>query len=303
MTTPPPPADTFWIRAMPAAFVLLWSTGFIGARFGLPYAPPLTFLLVRFAIVVVSLLCAALVLRAPWPASWREVHRAMLVGVLLHGMYLGGVFFAISRGLPAAVVALIVGMQPLITGGLARPFLGERITKRQWVGLVLGLAGLGLVVAEKLHFDSATAEGVFAALLALAGITVGTLYQKRHGGRVHLVTGGVVQFVAAGLALLPLALFFETLRIDWTAAFLFALFWLSFVLSIGAISLLYLMIRRGAAAKVASLFYLTPPVTAVFTYLLFGERFGLPAIVGFGLTALAVALVTLTAADVRRSGS
>jgi drug/metabolite transporter (DMT)-like permease len=288
----PDPATTPLIAAMPAVFVLLWSTGFIGAKLGLPYAEPFTFLSVRFIAVIAALTVAAIAFRAPWPATWSAVGHGAVVGVLVHGVYLGGVFAAISRGVPPAVAALIVGLQPLLTAAGAGPFLGERVTGRQWLGLLIGLAGVALVVWEKLSFGPEHLTGAAFAVAALVGITVGTLYQKRHVSGMDLRTGAVVQFAAAVLVMLPAALLFETMTITWTGSFVFALTWLVVVLSLGAMTLLYLMIRRGAAAKVASLFYLVPPVTAVFAFLLFGETLGVLALFGMALAALAVALVT-----------
>lgn len=289
---PDPPTDTALVRLMPWAFVLLWSTGFLGAKLGLPYTEPLTFLLIRFACVSLLLLTAAMLLGSPWSRDPRDLVRIATVGLLIHGCYLGGVFVAIKSGLAAGLAALIVGLQPLATAALAAPLLGERLRPRQWLGLLLGFAGVALVVSGRLGDGRAPWPALAACLLALAGITLGTLYQKRHGGGMNLVTGSFVQFAAAGLAYVPLVAAFETLHVTWTPAFVFALAWLTLVLSIGAITLLHLMIRRGAAARVASLFYLTPPVTAVLAALLFDEPLEATAIAGFAAAALGVFLVT-----------
>ncbi|MBK8210702.1 MAG: DMT family transporter [Rhodospirillales bacterium] len=275
---------------MPGAFVLLWSTGFIGAKLGTPYAPPFTFLLLRFVVVTASLFAAALMLRSPWP-NRAQVGRIAFVGVLIHGCYLGGVFLAISLGVPAGMAALMVSMQPLATALIAGPYLGETLRRRQWLGLVLGLLGVAMVVADKLGWREGDVAGVLASVVALLGITIGTLYQKRHATGMNLITGSFVQFAAAGLVMLPLVLIFEGQPVSWTGEFVFALLWLSFVLSIGAITLLHLLIRRGAAAKVASLFYLTPAVTSLLAWLLFNELLS-PAAVGGMVVAIAgVALV------------
>jgi drug/metabolite transporter (DMT)-like permease len=289
-TQPSAPGDA-WIRLSPLVFVVLWSTGFLGAKFGLPYAEPLTFLLVRFACVSTLLLALALVLRSPWPADWPSVRRIAVVGLLIHGLYLGGVFVAIKSGLSAGLAALIVGLQPLATAFIAAPLLGERLVPRQWLGLILGFGGVVLVVSGKFGLGQISWPGIAACLVALAGMTAGTLYQKRHGGGMNLITGSFVQFVAAGLAYLPVVAVFETFHVEWTGSFLFALSWLTLVLSIGAITLLHLMIRRGAASKVASLFYLTPAVTAVLAWLLFGETLSWPAIAGMAVASAGVALV------------
>jgi drug/metabolite transporter (DMT)-like permease len=281
-----------WIAAMPAAFVVLWSTGFIGAKLGLPHAEPFTFLLLRFVCVVGVLTIAALIIAAPWPRNPVRIGRIVIAGFLIHGVYLGGVFSAIANGVPAGVTALIVGLQPLLTAAIAPVCLHERITRQQWLGLVLGFAGVALVVADKLGPSAEDLTGVSWALGALAGITAGTIYQKRHGASMHLCTGSAVQFAAVAAAYAPIALVFESMRIDWSGEFVLALGWLVLFLSIGAISLLFLLIRRGAAARIASLFYLTPAVTAAFAWLLFEETLGARAIAGMALAALGVALVT-----------
>lgn len=280
-----------WVTAMPAAFVLLWSTGFLGAKLGLPYAEPFTFLFLRFAILAVVLVGVALVWRAPWPRTWDELWRAAVVGVLVHGVYLGGVFSAIHAGVPAGVSALIVGLQPVATAVAAGPLLGERVSPRQWLGLVLGLAGVVMVLGDKLTLDVGQAWGVVFALVALGGITLGTLYQKRHGTHHDLRTGSAIHFIAAAVPTAVMAWAFETRDVVWNGEFAFALGWLVVVLSLGAISLLMVLIRRGAAAKVASLFYLTPPVTAVLAWALFGETLGPTAILGMAVAVVGVAVV------------
>jgi drug/metabolite transporter (DMT)-like permease len=281
-----------WLAAVPSLFVLLWSTGFLGAKLGMPFAPPFTFLLLRFAVVVAALALTAWALGAPWPRRWEELRRIALVGVLIHAAYLGGVFLAISLGMPAGIAALIVSLQPLATAIASGPYLDERLRPPQWAGLVFGFLGVALVVIDKLAWRGPDSLAVAAAIIALLGITGGTLYQKRHATGMHLVTGSCVQFAAAGLAMLPLALLVETRPVEWTGSFVFALLWLSFVLSIGAITLFHMMIRRGAAAKVASLFYLTPAVTALLAWVMFGETLSWPAIGGMVLATAGVALVT-----------
>jgi len=280
-----------WLRLMPGLFVLLWSTGFIGAKYGLPYAEPLTFLLIRLGLVAVVLALVALASRAPWPKDWATAGRIALAGLLVHGVYLSGVFLAIAHGLPAGVTALVVGIQPLLTAALSGPLLGERVSGRQWGGLLLGLAGVGLVVREKLSIDAEHLIGIGYAVAALIGITLGTLYQKRHGGGMDLRSGTAIQYAATALVLAVAAPLTETMQVQWTGEFLFALLWLSFVLSVGAIFLLFALIRRGAAAKVASLFYLTPPVTALVAWILFGEKLGVLALAGMAVAVCGVALV------------
>ncbi|WP_042703739.1 DMT family transporter [Azospirillum sp. B506] len=280
-----------WLRLMPGLFVLLWSTGFIGAKYGLPYVEPLTFLLLRLGLVAVVLALVALASRAPWPRDWATAGRIALAGLLVHGVYLSGVFLAIAHGLPAGVTALIVGIQPLLTAALSGPLLGERVSGRQWAGLLLGLAGVGLVVREKLSVDAEHMIGIGYAVAALVGITLGTLYQKRHGGGMDLRSGTAIQYAATAVALAAIAPMTETMQVQWTGEFVFALLWLCFVLSVGAIFLLFALIRRGAAAKVASLFYLTPPVTALVAWMLFGEKLGVTALAGMAVAVCGVALV------------
>lgn len=277
--------------AMPAVFVFLWSTGFIGVKFGLPYAPPATFLTLRFALVVMLMLPIALVQRAPWPRSPAQVAHLAVVGALVHGGYLGGVFTALHLGLSAGLVALIVGMQPVLTAFAAASFLGEHVSKRQWTGLALGVIGVALAVAQKFSLTGFSIAGFAMSVLGLVSITAGTLYQKRHGGAFDLRTGSVIQFVAAALVTAPFALVLEDLHVTWAPQFLLALAWLVIVLSIGAISLLALLIRRGEATRIASLFYLVPPTTAAMAYVFFGETFSGPAAIGFVLAMTGVALV------------
>ena len=277
---------------IPALFVVLWSTGFIGARLGLPHAAPLTFLSLRFGIAAILLALVALATGAPWPRRPAEIGHYAVAGLLVHGVYLGGVYIGISLGVEAGVSALIVGFQPLLTAALAGVLFNERVSARQWLGLVLGLAGLVLVLTSKLAHGAGEVLGALVTVVALLGITAGTLYQKRHGGGMDLRTGSAIQCTAASLFTGLLALLFEDTHIAWTGEFVFALFWLVLVLSLGAVSLLYVLIRRGAAAQVASLFFLVPPVTALMAWPLFGETLGPAAVIGMALTAAGVALAT-----------
>ncbi len=278
------------VALTPLLFVLLWSTGFLGAKFGLPHAEPLTFLLIRFALVCAILLPIAMLTGARWPQTRSAVLHIAIAGLLIHATYLGGVFIAIHRGLPAGTAALITGLQPLLTGLVAAPYLGERISRRQWLGLLLGFGGVFMVVADKASLAEANLGNVLPAFVAVLGITIGTLYQKRHGGSMDVRTGSIIQFAASGLVMAMLAPLFETMQVAWTGEFLFALGWLTLVLSLGAISLLILMIRHGAASRVASFFYLVPATTALFAYLLFGETLGPISLAGMVVTALGVAL-------------
>jgi len=289
-----------WVRAVPGLFVLLWSTGFLGAKLGLPYAEPFTFLGLRMLIATALLLTFALITRAPWPSDWRTAGHIGVAGLLVHAIYLGGVFSAIDRGLPAGVAALIVGIQPLLTAALAGLWLRERLQPIQWLGLVVGFAGVFLVVYQKLDPGDSSGTGVVLCIAALIGITLGTLYQKRFCAGMDLRTGGVIQYAATAAAMGMGALAFENRVVVWSGEFLFALGWLILVLSVGAVGLLYTLIRLGEASRVASLFYLTPPVVAIFSFLLFDERLGSLAMLGMAVVAFGVALVNLRVPRRRR---
>jgi drug/metabolite transporter (DMT)-like permease len=275
--------------AFPLLFVLLWSTGFIGARLGLPHADALSFLLVRYAVVLGLMLVLALATRAPWPAGWRAWAHIGIAGLLLHGVYLGGVFIAIGQGLPAGVASLVVGVQPLLTAVGAGWLLGDVVLRRQWVGLVLGFLGVGLVVFNKLGTGFGTAA-LLPALLALLGITAGTLYQKRFCPRFDWRTGAIAQFLPTTLVTGAVVGLAGSWRVEWAGEFVFALGWLVLVLSFGAVSLLNWLIRHGSAVNIASLFYLVPPCTALVAWALFGETLTGLALVGLGLTVWGVYL-------------
>ena len=278
-------------RIYPLLFVFLWSTGFIGAKYGLPYAEPLSFLFVRYLAVIALMTAIALLTRAPWPKAPMQWVHIGISGLLVHAVYLGGVFIAIKQGLPAGITSLVVGMQPLLTALGAGWLLGERVVGRQWLGLALGFVGVALVVSGKFGDTAALGPMLVPALCALLGITVGTLYQKRYCARFDLRTGSIIQFVPTALATLPVILLFDGFHVDWTGDFIFALAWLVLVLSIGAISLLNLLIRSGSAVNVASLFYLTPLSTALIAFLMFDEKLGWLAVLGMGLAVSGVYLV------------
>jgi drug/metabolite transporter (DMT)-like permease len=275
----------------PLLFVALWSTGFIGAKFGLPDAEPLTFLTLRYVAVLVLMGAIVWFTRAPWPNTPVEYLHISISGLLVHAVYLGGVFTAISHGLPAGVASLVVGLQPVLTALGAGVLLHERVRPTQWAGLALGFAGVGLVVAHKV---AASASGLalysmlMPAVLALLGITAGTLYQKRFCHSFDLRTGSVIQFLPCLAVTALVASQTETMQVHWTGNFMFALGWLVLVLSLGAVSLLNVLIRRGSAVNVASLFYLTPPTTALIAWALFGETLTGLALIGMGLTVFGV---------------
>ncbi len=272
--------------------MLLWSTGFIAAKYGLPFAPPLMFLLLRFVLVAALMASVAAVTGVTWPATKRAVAHVAVAGLLVHALYLGGVWWAIKDGMAAGTSAMIVGLQPLLTVVLARAWLRERVLPRQWLGMVLGLAGVWLVIGSKLGAAGTfvgDAQELLPVGIALVGISVGTLYQKRYCAHVDLRAGAVVQFTACALLILPFALQ-ETEPIRWAPAFVLALGWSVLVLSVGAISLLYWLLRHGGTAEVARLFYLVPPVTALMAWLLFGETLDSFALAGMGFIAAGVAL-------------
>jgi len=271
-------------KAAPFLFVFLWSTGFLGAKYGLPHAAPLAFLLVRYLLVIALMSALALLFRVRWPVDARQWLHIGVSGLLVHGLYLSGVFISIGMGLSAGVASLIVGMQPLLTATLAGRLLGETVLPRQWLGLVLGFGGVALVVSHKLGsgFSPTALVPAFAALL---GITLGTLYQKRFCPHFDWRSGSVAQFLPTAVVTAIIVFVTDGLRIDWTGEFVFALGWLVLVLSVGAISLLNWLIRHGSAVNVASLFYLTPPTTALLAWLLFGETLG-----GLALAGMAIAV-------------
>ena len=282
--------NSYWQIAAPLLFVMLWSTGFIGGKFGLPYAEPFTFLLWRYGIVTLLLLAVTVAMRAPWPASLTQAAHIAFAGIMVNAIYIGGVFSAISQGVPSGIVSLIVGLQPLFTAVVAGRLLGEKVSGKQWCGFGLGLVGVVMVLLDKISFAAGNPRGVLMSILALFGITVGTIYQKRFCASMDMRSGGVIQFSASTLAMALAATLCETMRIQWTANFIFALVWLVLVLSLGAISLLHVLIRRGEASRVASLFYLVPPVTALMAFLVFEERLGVTALTGMVITVIGVAL-------------
>jgi len=277
------------VKAAPVVFVLFWSTGFIGNKFALPHSDPLTFVTIRLAFATLAITLLALVMRAPLPRG-RAIPHSVVSGVLVHGMYLCGVCLAMAQGMPAGIAALIVGLQPVLTSTLANRFLGERVSTLQWGGLILGLLGLWLVVQAKVS-GGTTLWGWAAIVGSLLGITIGTLYQKRFGGDVDFLSSMPIQYASAALLAGIGAFVLEERNVAWTGEFIFAVAWLVIVLSGGAIVLLYIMIRRSAATRVASLFYLTPAVTALMSYLLFDEQLGLAAVAGMALCAVGVVLV------------
>jgi drug/metabolite transporter (DMT)-like permease len=284
------------VRAMPVVFVLIWSTGFIVARYGMPHAPPMKFLALRYALSVAAFLLWASLARAAWPRDGRQLAHLAVSGILMHGGYLGGVWAAVKGGMGAGLAALLVGLQPVLTAVWISMW-GGQVTARQWGGLSLGLAGLILVVWQKLGFGEVGPANLLFAFIALISITAGTLYQKRFVAPCDVRTANLVQLAAAFAVTLPLALL-ETEGMRWllptgalNGELVGAIAWSVLGLTLGGSSLLYLLIQRGAATTVTSLMYLVPPTTALMAWLLFGEPITLLIVAGMALTAVGVSLV------------
>ena len=279
-------------RVAPALFVFLWSTGFIGAKYGLPYAEPFTFLAVRMAITFVLLIAMVVILKRQWP-GWAAAGHSMVTGILIHGCYLGAVFWVIGNGMPAGIAALIVAMQPLLTVLIARLLLGDKATLRQIVAFFLALGGVFMVILPRLEgagqVTGITPLNFGVTLFSVLSIALGTVYQKRFVTGVGLVSGTAAQYFGAGVFLAVLSLAFETGRIEWTLQFTLAMVWLVVVLSLGAVMLLMVLIRHNSSARTASLFYLVPVSTAILAWILFGETLTPVQIAGMAVVVIAVA--------------
>ncbi len=278
-----------WIAPI---FVFLWSTGFIIARYSMPYAEPMTVIFIRFGSVVLCMLPVVLIWRAPWPSRSQIIHIA-IAGAVLQAGYVGGVWAAVKEGMSAGLTALIVGLQPILTAWFAA-WIAEKVTPKQWLGLILGLLGVGLVVWAKLSLTGMSHLSLVFIVVALLSITMGTLYQKKYCAQFDLRTGSVIQFAASAIICLPLMFLFETREIIWAPELILSLIWAVLALSIGAISLLFVMIRNGEATRVTSLMYLTPPTTAIMAWLLFNEPITWTIILGIAITMSAVILVNRT---------
>jgi len=246
------------VAAVPVIFVLLWASGFIAAKVVVAHGEPLTLLTIRYAIVALMMGGIAILTRAPWPKSWQQIGHIAICGLLMQVVYFRGCWLAMSMGVGAGVTALIVCMQPVLTAGFVGPLLGERVSRRQWLGFILGLGGVSLVVANKLALGLGTTAGIVWSFIALLGITAGTLYQKKYCSDMDLRTGGVIQFVVSAIFFFPFALFLEEGGIDWNIEFVIAMIYVAIVSSLVSISLLSFMIKRGAALRVTSLFFLVP---------------------------------------------
>jgi drug/metabolite transporter (DMT)-like permease len=288
---PPAQRIDFTQAALPALFVVLWSSGFIAAKIGLAHADTLTFLSLRYALVMVLMAGVALVMRAPWPSTFREVGHIAVAGLLLQAVYFGGVWLAMGKGVGVGAAALIVCTQPIVTALFVGPLLGERVTVRQWLGFGLGVAGVALVVARKLELGLGTGEGMAWAFVGLLGITFGTLYQKKFCAQMDPRSGATVQFFVAAVVLTPLAFLFENGVINWTPVFIASLAYMAIVLSLITMVLLTIMIRRGQVSRMTSMFFLVPPVATLFGWLILDEPVGMTALAGMAVAVIGVALV------------
>jgi drug/metabolite transporter (DMT)-like permease len=286
------------VRAMPAVFVLIWATGFVVARLGMPHAPPMKFLVLRYFFSVLCFALWAVLARAALPGDRRQYLHLAITGVLMHAGYLGGVWTAVKLGMGAGLAALLVSLQPVLTA-IWVSSRGGRVTARQWAGLALGFAGLALVVWHKLGMGEIHAANLLCAVIALVSMTAGTLYQKRFVQPCDVRTASLVQIASAFVVTLPLALL-ETEAVDWRhPELLGAMAWSVLGMTLGGSSLLYLLIQRGAATAVTSLLYLVPPCTAVMAWLLFREPITVLTIAGMALTAFGVSLVVRAPAPAR----
>lgn len=283
-----------WIGAAPLLFVFMWATGFIVARLAAPHADPLWFLALRFGISCLILVAIAFLVRSSWPRL-REACHAMVAGALIHGGYLGPIYWAVAHGMPAGVSALIVGLQPLLTSFFAAIMIGEAVGRRQWQGLGVGIAGIALVVSPKLTLtalNGITPLTIFITIIGAASISLGTVYQKRHAATLDLATGGAWQYAGGTFVTFAGTLLLGSFRFDATIEAWTALLWSVLVLSLGAITLLMLLIRHGSVSRVSGLIFLVPAVAAAMAYLLFDETLSAVQIAGMALCGAAVILVT-----------
>jgi drug/metabolite transporter (DMT)-like permease len=282
-------------RYAPALFVFLWSTGFIGAKYIVPYAEPFTFLTIRYVLAAAILFAIAYAFKQPLKLNREQFKASFTVGMLLHVIYIGGVFYAVSLGVSAGISAVIVSIQPVLVSLLAVPLLGERLRWVQVVGLFLGVAGIALLLLPKVFQGDYTAStslvGIFICVIALLGTSGGYLVQKKMGSDIPFLSGTGAQYAVSAIAFAVLSFATEEQIIEWVPAFLFGLAWIVLMLSIASIVLLYGMLRTGSASKVSSLYYLVPPVAAIQAYFLFGEVIGFVGIIGMALAAIGVVLV------------
>ena len=285
-------------KLIPWVFVWIWSTGFIAAKYGLPYAEPFTLLSYRFVITLFFLLILIIYKKSPWPETRLDFFHLLIAGVLIHGVYLGGVFQALKWGMPAGLGAMVIGLQPIGMALVAGVLLKEEVSKKQWTGLIMGLVGLYLVLfdsldlTEQIAFDGFPIWAVFAVIISLFAISIGTIYQKRFCSNMNLYSGAWVQYFSASILCILIVLFFENGEVSWSRTFILAMTWQVLGLSIGAILLLMTMIKKDALASVGSYFYLVAPLVAIQAWFLFEERIGLSALAGVALISFGVAITT-----------
>lgn len=299
------PTESAWSRSgaasivLPVTFALVYGSGFVGAKYGLPYCPPLTFLGIRFAIAASLIALLAIASRAAWPRPMEALHIA-IAGLMTVAMFSVGVFVSIDLGISPALSALIIALQPLLIAVLARRVVGEKVSSRQWAGLLLGFAGVAFVLGHKVHFDGAGWLAVGMSVIGLIGVTGGNLYQKRFCAQMNVFTGGAIQSAASALVATVLAASLEHMTVQWTMPFVGALLYMAVGVSMGALTLLYIMIRRGDVSRVASVFYLVPVSAAAASFLIFGERFDAQVGVGVGIVAIGVVMVNFRPSTARR---
>ncbi|MGL5362585.1 MAG: DMT family transporter [Bosea sp. (in: a-proteobacteria)] len=289
--------SSLFLRAMPLVFVLIWSTGWVAAGYAAPYADPLTFLSVRFGCAAILVAAFCVFSGATWPTTWRGWFDVLLTGVLLHAIYLGSVWWAMRQGLPASISGLIAALQPILTALFAPWLLGERISLLRWGGILLGFLGIGLVLQPKLASVEpallwTVALPILVNVVGMVSVTAGSFYQKTHLASVDLRSTTALQYVGALLVTLPVAFLLEPMKITWNTTTVLVLGWSVIALSLGAIGLMLLMIRRGAVSRVATLIYLIPPTVAFEAWLLFGEKLSLVQLAGMAVTVLGVALAS-----------
>lgn len=278
----------FSSQALGALFIVLWSTAWIAGKIGLEFTGPLTLLEIRFSAAALVMLIVTLLTGAPWPRSWAAYGHLAVAGMLVNGLTLAALYIGLNDGVSAGVSALIAGLTPLLTAVAAGPLFGERLGAARWAGLAVGLVGVALVVLNKVSLGSGGWDGYAVTFLALGAFVAGTLYQKKFCGSIDLRTGNLVQFTIAGTALFIPALLLEGLQVEWSKALIVSSAWLAVANSIGAVSLLYFLLRQGEASRVATLFYLVPPITATMGFVAFHETLSPIALVGFGLAAAGV---------------
>ena len=279
-------------RIAAALFIFFWASGFISAKFGFPYAEPFTFLALRFGLAILIMAPLCILWHTPWPNSTKTIFHVLVAGWLVQTAYLIGVWYSIWLGVSTGVVALIVGLQPVLTGVFSASFLNEKVRSYQWLGLLFGFLGLILVVSQKINFAEGQFWGISLCFFALLGITLGTFYQRRFCAEVDIRTAVTIQNAGSLFLILPLAFILEEMSVKWTGEFLFALLWSTVGLSVIAIALFYMLVRHGIAAKVTSMIYLSPPTTAFMGWIIFNESLPVTVLVGFVFVAIGVALVT-----------